>query len=93
MLTYLEGSKEEASDQQTSIVLDEALDHGDQAEQKHAHREPDVRLEFLQHHVGWDLKYNVRNKEDNDGSAELQAGELEFLLDAEDGSVRDVHSA
>lgn len=42
--TSLRDAKEEASSEETGVVLHEALADGDEAECEHADREPDVRF-------------------------------------------------
>jgi hypothetical protein len=51
-----------------------------------------VRSQALEEVVRRHLEDHVRNEEDHQASVVLQAGQLEVLLQAKDGSIRYVHS-
>lgn len=55
----LSDTEEETGYENASIVLDEALAHGDETKAEHTAGEPHVWAEFLEEDVGWDFEENI----------------------------------
>lgn len=75
------------------VVLDEALEHGNESKSEHTHGEPDAWREFLEDHVRRNLEEDVRDEEDDQGNVVLVTVQLKLIGKAENISISDVDTA
>lgn len=88
----LEDAEEETGGKQTTVVLNEALQQGNQAKAEHVDGKPYRRLELLQKNVGGNLKEAVRDEEDDEGGVVFVVLESKLLGQAKDISIGNVHA-
>ncbi len=88
----LSNSEEETGGDETAIVLDKTLAHGDETKAEHAQRQPHMWLELLEKDVGWNLSKNVWDEEDGEGSVVLNSGEIQVGLKTESPRVGNIDS-
>lgn len=83
-------AQEEPRGEQAAVALHQALADRDEAEEEHAARQPDVRLELLQQDVGRDFKGDVGDEEDGQRGVVLGRFQAQILLQPEDRGIGDV---
>ena len=86
----LEETKQEASSEQTGIVLHQTLADGDDTEPKTADGQPNTRGELLHQDVGRNLEDDVRDEEDGQSRVVLNTSQVEIRLESESAGIADV---